>query len=100
MLFFKIKQLFNISINIKINIEINNETTSKWSAIKVLTEKLGIKDSEIMTVGDSGNDYEMIKKAGIGVAMGNGFDEVKEVANYITDFDYNDGFAKAVYKFI
>ena len=32
--------------------------------------------------------------------MGNGFDEVKKVANYITDFDYNDGFAKAVYKFI
>ena len=97
--FGKIKGINQVS-SIKINIEINNETTSKWSAIKVLTEKLGIKDSEIMTVGDSGNDYEMIKKAGIGVAMGNGFDEVKKVANYITDFDYNDGFAKAVYKFI
>ena len=97
--FSKIKGINQVS-SIKINIEINNETTSKWSAIKVLTEKLGIKDSEIMTVGDSGNDYEMIKKAGIGVAMGNGFDEVKKVANYITDYDYNDGFAKAVYKFI
>ena len=53
-----------------------------------------------MAIGDSGNDYEMIKNSGIGVAMGNGFDEVKEVAKFITECDDEDGFAKAVYKFI
>lgn len=97
--FSKIKGINQVS-SIKINIEINNETTSKWSAIKVLANKLGIKDEEIMAIGDSGNDYEMIKNSGIGVAMGNGFDEVKEVANYVTECDCEDGFANAIYKLI
>jgi hydroxymethylpyrimidine pyrophosphatase-like HAD family hydrolase len=86
--------------SIKINIEINNETTSKWAALKHLLQVTGIKEDEVMTIGDSGNDYEMIKRAGLGVAMGNAFDEVKGVAKYITDDDNEDGFAKAVYKFI
>lgn len=97
--FSKIKGINQVS-SIKINIEINNETTSKWSAIKVLAKELDIKENEIMAIGDSGNDYEMIKNSGIGVAMGNGFDEVKEVAKFITECDDKDGFAKAVYKFI
>lgn len=97
--FKKIRGINQVS-SIKINIEINNETTSKWEALQYLIKYLGLKDEEVMTIGDSGNDYEMIKKAGLGVAMGNAFDEVKDVAAYVTDSDEKDGFAKAVYKFI
>lgn len=97
--FKEIKGINQVS-SIKINIEINNETTSKWAALKHLLEVTGIKEEEVMTIGDSGNDYEMIKRAGLGVAMGNAFDEVKDVAKYVTDYDDKDGFAKAVYKFI
>ena len=97
--FKKIEGINQVS-SIKINIEINSDTTSKWEALKHLISHLGINKEEVMTIGDSGNDYEMIKKAGLGVAMGNAFDEVKEIARFVTAADDEDGFAKAVYKFI
>lgn len=53
-----------------------------------------------MTFGDAGNDIHMIEYAGLGIAMENAFDEVKEVANYITKSNEDDGVAKAIEKFI
>ena len=50
-------------------------------------------------MGDAGNDLHMIECAGMGVAMGNAFEEIKEVANYITDTNENDGVAKAIEHF-
>ena len=47
-------------------------------------------------MGDAGNDLHMIECAGMGVAMGNAFEEVKKAANYITDTNENDGVAKAI----
>ncbi len=42
----------------------------------------------------------MLKYTGVGVAMGNAEDEVKSMADYVTDTNDNDGVAKAIYKFI
>ena len=53
-----------------------------------------------MAIGDQNNDIEMIETAGVGVAMGNGTDEIKAIADYITDSVENDGFIKAVDKFV
>ena len=53
-----------------------------------------------MCIGDSENDLSMIKFAGIGVAMGNAIDKVKEAASFITDSNTNSGVAKAIKKFI
>ena len=58
--------------------------------------KYKIDLSEIIAFGDGGNDIGMIKAAGIGVAMGNANDSVKEVADYITDDVDNDGVCKAL----
>lgn len=49
-----------------------------------------------MAMGDSLNDIAMIKEAGLGVAMGNAQDIVKETADYITDTNIEDGVAKAI----
>ena len=97
--FSKVEGINQVS-SIKINIEINSDMTSKWNAIESLCDKLGIATDEVMTIGDSGNDYEMIKKAGLGVCMGNGFDEVKDVSDFVTESIENDGFYKAIKKFI
>ena len=97
--FSNIKGINQVS-SMKINIEINDENTSKWEAIKCLCKKLHINEDEVMTIGDSGNDYEMIKRAGLGVCMKNGFDEVKDVSDYVTDGIEEDGFYKAVKMFI
>ena len=59
-----------------------------------------MKKEEILTIGDQNNDIELLKSGGIKVAMGNGTPELKECADFITDTVQNDGFVKAVEKFI
>jgi len=73
---------------------------SKAGAIKILAEKFGVDNAEILAIGDSENDLAMITSVGCGVAMGNAVDAVKSAAPYITDTCENFGFAKAVYDFV
>ena len=73
---------------------------SKAGAIKILAEKFGVDNSEIMAIGDSENDLAMITSVGCGVAMGNSVDAVKAAARHITDTCERDGFAKAVYDYV
>ncbi|MDO5089271.1 MAG: Cof-type HAD-IIB family hydrolase [Leptotrichiaceae bacterium] len=71
----------------------------KGSAVKRLSEKLGIKREEVMAIGDGNNDIEMLRYAEISVAMENGTEDVKKAAKYITESNENDGVAKAIYKY-
>lgn len=80
--------------------EICNPKATKGNAIKFLANMWNIKQEEIMAAGDQDNDIEMLKAAGVKVAMGNATEELKAVANYITDSIDNDGIVKAVEKFI
>ena len=52
-----------------------------------------------MAVGDSGNARAMIEAAGLGVAMGNATDDIKEIADATTDDNNHDGVAKAIEKY-
>ena len=81
-------------------LEFLNKEVNKGVGVEMLAKHLGIKQEEVITFGDAGNDLHMIEYAGLGVAMANAFDEVKEAANYITDSNENDGVAKAIEKFI
>ena len=81
-------------------LEFLNKKVNKGTGVELLAKHLNIKQEEIMTFGDAGNDLDMIVYAGMGVAMANAFDEVKEAANYITDSNENDGVAKAIEKFV
>ena len=80
--------------------EIANKEATKGNAIKFLANKYGIKIEEVMAIGDQNNDIEMVETAGIGVAMGNGTAEIKKAADYITTSVDEDGFVKAVNKFV
>lgn len=82
------------------NFEVISGTISKGIAVKYLAESLNIEPSEVMCIGDSENDLSMIEYAGIGVAMGNGLDIVKEKADYVTDTNNNSGVAKAIEHFV
>lgn len=53
-----------------------------------------------MACGDGSNDLEMVKQAGIGVAMSNAVDEVKEAADYVTLSNDEDGAARAIEKYV
>jgi len=79
---------------------IMNKNAVKFNAITKLSECWNIPISEIVSFGDDYNDIEMIRNSGTGVAMGNAIDEVKQVADAITDTNDNDGVAKYIEEFI
>lgn len=80
--------------------EIIDVSASKWNALKSLADGWGIKPEEIMAIGDQGNDLSMIQHAGIGVAMGNAPDEIKQFANYVAPTIEQDGAAEAIERFV
>lgn len=78
------------------NIEINNIDAQKGTALYRFAKKQGISMDEVMAIGDNLNDESMIDAAGIGVAMENAVDHIKDIAQYHTDTNLNDGVAKAI----
>lgn len=82
------------------NIEVMTKGVSKGNAVDILANYYNLSREEVMCIGDSENDLSMIKFAGMGVAMGNGSELVKENSDYITDTNNEDGVAKAIEKFI
>ena len=81
-------------------LEIMPKGVSKASALEKIAAKNGYTMNEIMAFGDAQNDIQMTQKAGIGVAMGNAMDEVKEIANIVTDTNMNNGIGKVIDKMI
>ena len=81
-------------------LEVVPKGMNKGEAVKMLCKKLDVEIENAVACGDAANDLAMLKAAGIGVAMINGADEVKAVADYITTRDNNhDGVAEAADKF-
>ena len=89
-----------ITTSIVNNIEINSREANKGTALKKLAEYLEIPIEETMAFGDDFNDIMMLKAAGIGVAMENAAQEVKEAADYVTDDCDSNGVAKAMEYFL
>jgi hypothetical protein len=81
-------------------LEILDKRVNKGTGVKALAEKLGIGREEIMTLGDQENDIAMLEYAGMGVAMDNAIDKVKEVSNFVTKSNLEDGVAYAIEKFV
>lgn len=81
-------------------LELIHPEVNKGAALSSLAERLGVKQEEVLAVGDSLNDLEMIQYAGIGVAMGNGRQEVKDAANVVTSSNQEDGVAQAIEKYV
>ena len=82
------------------NLEINAIGADKGTALLCLAEHLKMKREEIMALGDGENDITMIRMAGLGVAMANAEDHIKEVADYVTVTNNEAGVAVAVRKFV
>lgn len=80
--------------------EFATTTATKACAVNFLKEYWNLSDNEVLTIGDQDNDIELLKAGGISVAMGNGTKGVKAQADYITDTVENDGFVKAMEKFV
>lgn len=82
------------------NLEIMSEGSTKGKAIEFLANLLNINREEIIAFGDNYNDVSMIEFVGTGVAMGNAEEDVKNIANYVTDANSESGVAKAIDKLV
>lgn len=71
----------------------------KAVGMKFFGELLGILPEEMMAFGDAQNDMDMIEYAGIGIAMGNGEEVVKQIADYVTTDVDDNGILSALQKF-
>ena len=81
-------------------LEFLNLNSHKGYALQVLAKYLNIDISETMAIGDAGNDLSMIERAGVGVAMANGYDYVKAAADFITLSNEEHGVAHAIEKYV
>lgn len=82
-------------------LDISPKNINKSSALNILKDYLKVDNSEIMAIGDNLNDLDMVKNSGLGVAVANAYDELKQVAKYTTHNSVEKGgFAEAIYKFI
>ncbi len=83
----------NYNIGYTAWLDIAPEGVSKASGLEVVCERLGVDRADVLAVGDGMNDYEMLRWAGRGVAMGQGSDELKAVADDVTGTVLEDGLA-------
>lgn len=81
-------------------LEIIPKTVDKGKGLALLAKELDLDVSEIMAIGDQENDLAMIQYAGIGVAMDNATDEVKQYADVVTKSNVEHGVAYAIDQYV
>jgi Cof subfamily protein (haloacid dehalogenase superfamily) len=81
-------------------LDVTHPNANKGAVVLTLAKLDKISPDEIATIGDMPNDVLMFRKSGFSIAMGNASDEVKSQASAVTDSNQDEGFAKAVRKFI
>ena len=72
----------------------------KGEGLLFLLDRLGIDPAEVMAIGDGGSDLPMLRLAGVGVAMGNSTQAVKDGADWVTSSCDENGVARAIEKFV
>nr|WP_230973716.1 Cof-type HAD-IIB family hydrolase [Anaerostipes faecalis] len=97
--FYKEEDFWDVTSAFRGNLELTSKTAKKGNAILKLAQILDIKPEETMAIGDSFNDLDMLNAVGFSVAMGNAEPEVKEIADFITKSNDEDGVAYAIEKF-
>ena len=81
-------------------LDVTHPDANKGFVAGYLSRLLGIPDEEIATIGDQPNDVLMFKRSGFSIAMGNASEEVRRQASAVTDSNDDEGFAKAVERFL
>lgn len=81
-------------------LDITHPDATKGGVVDYLSRALNIPAQAIATLGDMPNDVSMFEKSGMSIAMGNASAEVQAQANFVTDSNENEGFAKAIDEFI
>lgn len=94
------KGKLNFYFSLPYFVEIVHKEANKRNALENLAIRFNIKKEEIIAIGDNFNDMDMIEYAGLGVAMGNAPDYLKDVAEYVTHSNDEEGVRHVLEKFI
>lgn len=96
----KFGKYFDFVLTSKTYFEAMPPGISKATSLKDLCDLYDIPIEDTLAFGDSDNDYEMIKEAGIGVAMKNATKKILQVADYVTSSNNDDGIAEYLEKYV
>ncbi len=91
---------YHIVRSMPMYLEVMKKGISKFSGIMAVADRHQIKKEEIMALGDAQNDLEIIKEAGIGIAMGNAEESIRNQADFVTKTNNEDGVAYAMNYFL
>ena len=91
---------FSICRSMPFFLEVMPQGINKAASLGRLLETLNMTPADMVACGDGFNDLEMVKYAGLGVAMGNAVAEVKAVADYVTKSNDDNGIVDVIEKFI
>jgi len=81
-------------------LDVTHPDANKGTVVATLSKLLAVPADEIATIGDMPNDVLMFRKSGLSIAMGNASPEVQAQGDLVTDSYDNEGFAKAIERFI
>jgi Cof subfamily protein (haloacid dehalogenase superfamily) len=81
-------------------LDFTHPLANKGVALSELAKLLGIPEGEIAVIGDGGNDIAMFERSGLSIAMGNAGPQVQGAADFVTDPNGQDGFAKAIERYV
>lgn len=89
-----------VQANVPQMVEVLPPGVSKGTALKALLRDLNLEPQHVLALGDGENDIEMVRLAGVGVAMGNAEAHLKAAADHVVATNDNDGVAEAVERFV
>ena len=93
-------QSVSLAESIGVGIEISPGAATKANGLKALCGHLGITTNQVMAVGDGSNDLDILRAAGLSVAMDNAIEAVRNAASVLTDDCDHDGAAKAIERYM
>lgn len=89
-----------VQANVPQMVEVLPPGVSKGTALKTLLRDLNLEPQHVLALGDGENDIEMVRLAGVGVAVGNADPHLKAAADHVVATNDNDGVAEAVERFV
>lgn len=80
-------------------IHLQSPGIDKGTALEELAQEMGLLPTDFLAIGDSVNDIQMLKRAGIGVTVANAHPDTKAVAEFIAEKEYGNGFVELITRY-
>jgi Cof subfamily protein (haloacid dehalogenase superfamily) len=81
-------------------VDVTHPLANKGAALSEIAKLIAVPLTEVVAIGDGGNDVAMFERSGLSIAMGNASPEVQRAADFVTESNSEDGFAAAIERFI